>query len=965
MRIKTLEIQGFGPYLNKQSIDFTQYEADGLFIIVGETGAGKSSLLDAITFALYGSTPRWKDTAATKDNQTYRSHFAKDTDPTKVTLNFEVNGQEYRITRSPKYVTSSGKSVLDTAQLEKLHEGSPAETIAIKAKTVADHVFSLIKLSSDEFLQVILLAQGRFDNFLQATSTERMELLSKIFNTGRFGTLEERIDQLKKDVEQDLNQQRQGFRATLNALQSQLNESDPEPGDELKWVEKLTTKYKGMLEKAQAQVEVAKRKQEEAGVAKKTAQAQETLGKIQSDLKDLQSQSKNIELLQKKLELADSASRVIATFEARNQAKQRVTAESTGYEKSQKELAKSELNPNKKGIDDSLLLLKGELEQLIATEKEMPGWEETIRSLKANIKALEVNFSDFSSEVNDASKRILVLEKLEEEYDLAKEKFDNNLPLIQKAEEIEELSEEIADLKNSVPKLEEKVAKAKSDLEVAAESEKMNLASILATSLTKGEPCVVCGSKEHPKPHKATSANTKSKDTEHLRAALVSAESNLQTTRKSIATLQAKLTKLKDALKDVSISGVKKETIAAEKIVDGWPKLSKELKVLRESVRSDSKLNKEIASITAKLPDSRLRLKTTEESLEAAKKAISKKLDGFKTISARKKKVTDDLELLKLFRGIETRLAAAESALKTNDKALATLLLREKFSSEVTFTKAILQSQEYKSIEKAVREHGSKLIELQGLLAQDIYKSLPSVKVNLATASATFAEADLAFQTSMQNFADLKSKAKAIDSAEKQLNGFASKMKTLSSKFIVHERLLNTVRGKSPNNLNMPLETFVLAAELEAILEAANYHLGKLSKGQYSFQHTEKSIQKANTKAGLGIEVMDSHTSIARDAHSLSGGETFLASISLALGLAEVVTGRAGGISIDTLFIDEGFGSLSSEFLDLVIETLDSLRVGGRTIGVISHGETMKERIASQLQVFKEPGGTSKVIQMS
>ena len=965
MRIKTLEIQGFGPYLNKQSVDFTQYEADGLFIIVGETGAGKSSLLDAITFALYGSTPRWKDTAATKDNQTYRSHFAKDTDPTKVTLTFEVNGQEYRITRSPKYVTSSGKSVLDTAHLEKLHEGSPAETIAIKAKNVAEHVFSLIKLSSDEFLQVILLAQGRFDNFLQATSTERMELLSKIFNTGRFRTLEERIDQLKKDVEQDLNHQRQGFRATLNALQSQLNENDPEPGDELKWVEKLTTKYKVLLEKSQAQVDVSKRKQEEAGAAKKTAEAQETLGKLQSDLKELKSQSKNIEVLRNRLELADNASRIIATFEARNEAKESVTTQSREHQKSQKELTKSQLDPKKKGLDDSLLLLKGELDQLMATEKEIPGWEETIQSLKASIKVLEGNFSDHSSEVNDASKRILVLEKLQTEFEHAKEKFDKNLPLIEKAEEIEELVEEISDLKASVPKLEEKVAEAKSDLEVAAEAEKMNLASVLATSLTKGEPCVVCGSKEHPKPHKATSGNTKSKDTEQLRAALVSAESNLQTTRKSIATLDSKLTKLKVALKDVSISMVKKETIAAEKIVDGWPKLSKELKALRDLVKPDSKLNKEIASITAKLPDSRLRLKTTEENLEAAKKAISKQLAGFKTIAARKKKITDDLELLKFFRGIETKLAAAEGSLKTNEKALATLLVREKFPSELAFTKAILQAQDYKSIEKTVRDHGSRLIELQGLLAQDIYKSLPVVKVNLATASANFAEADSAFQISMQNFADLKAKYKAIESAENQLNGFASKMKTLSSKFIMHERLLNTVRGKSPNNLNMPLETFVLAAELEAILEAANYHLGKLSKGQYSFQHTEKSIQKANTKAGLGIEVMDSHTSIARDAHSLSGGETFLASISLALGLAEVVTGRAGGISIDTLFIDEGFGSLSSEFLDLVIETLDSLRVGGRTIGVISHGETMKERIASQLQVFKEPGGTSKVIQMS
>jgi len=186
MRIKKLDVQGFGPYLERQTIDFSQYEADGLFIIAGETGAGKSSILDAVTFALYGSTPRWKDASATQENRTYRSHFAKDSDPTKVTLEFEVNGQEYRITRSPKYTNSIGKTVNDFAQIELLKDGGAIATVAMKARGVNDHVFSLLKLSSDEFLQVILLAEGRFDNFLHANSTERMELLSKIFNTGRF-----------------------------------------------------------------------------------------------------------------------------------------------------------------------------------------------------------------------------------------------------------------------------------------------------------------------------------------------------------------------------------------------------------------------------------------------------------------------------------------------------------------------------------------------------------------------------------------------------------------------------------------------------------------------------------------------------------------------------------------------------------------------------------------------------------
>jgi exonuclease SbcC len=965
MRIKNLEIQGFGPYLAKQSIDFTQYEADGLFIIVGETGAGKSSILDAITFALYGSTPRWQDTAATKDNQTYRSHFAKDSDPTKVTLTFEVNGQEYRISRSPKYTTSTGKIVLDTVQLESLRDGESFETLAVKAKNVAEHIFSLLKLSSEEFLQVILLAQGRFDHFLQANSTERMELLSKIFNTGRFRTLEVRIDDIKKTIEQDLQHQRSGFTATLNALQNQLNEPGPESGEELKWIQRLSAKFNDLTKKAEAQVQAAQTKYEAATKAKRTAEDQDALAKIKADLKSIETQSKNIEALKRQLLLADSASRIVATFEARNESKVTFDSEASKFEKVQKEAEKNNIDPTKKGLDESLLRLIDELDALLKIEKDIPAWNKSISDLEAEIKFLDKKLSEHKSEVTVASKAILDLEKEETVYESAKATLDKNKPVIEKSEQMDELSEEIADLKANIPLLTEKATKAKAAMDSASEAERSNLASQLAATLIEGQPCAVCGSKEHPRPHKTSSASNKPKDISILQAALVDAQTNLETNTRSLKSLEDKHKKLKEALNGVSIAAIKKENAAALKVVDSWTSLLKELKRLRETIKPDSKVNKEISTITGKLPDSKAKLENLEDKVTAAKKDISKHLGEFKTIASKKAKAELDLSVLRSYLDAQNKLAIAEATLKRNAKALADLLTKEGFGSETDFVKAILSANDYKSMNKTVQEHSSELVRLNGLLDQDIYKSLPATKLNLSDALANFAAADETLKSAMQVLADSNAKDKAISSAEKQLSAFASKMETLSKKFIVHERLLNTVKGKSPNNLNMPLETFVLAAELEAILEAANFHLGKLSKGQYSFQHTEKSIQKSNAKAGLGIEIMDSHTSLARDAHSLSGGETFLASISLALGLAEVVTGRAGGISIDTLFIDEGFGSLSSEFLDLVIETLDSLRQGGRTIGVISHGDTMKERIASQLYVFKEPGGTSKVLQQA
>ncbi|MCK9919827.1 SMC family ATPase, partial [Microbacteriaceae bacterium K1510] len=200
---------------------------------------------------------------------------------------------------------------------------------------------------------------------------------------------------------------------------------------------------------------------------------------------------------------------------------------------------------------------------------------------------------------------------------------------------------------------------------------------------------------------------------------------------------------------------------------------------------------------------------------------------------------------------------------------------------------------------------------------------------------------------------DLRDRAAAVDEGRAELERTHQ----------IVARLADTLAGRAPNDYRMPLETYVLAAELEEIVTAANVRLDEMSSGRYRLQHTDARASRG-AQSGLGLEIVDAFTAVARPAHSLSGGETFLASLALALGLAEVVTARAGGIRLDTLFIDEGFGSLDAETLDLAMRTLDELRSGGRTVGVISHVEAMKEQIPAQL-VVEATGRGSSIIRQS
>jgi len=234
--------------------------------------------------------------------------------------------------------------------------------------------------------------------------------------------------------------------------------------------------------------------------------------------------------------------------------------------------------------------------------------------------------------------------------------------------------------------------------------------------------------------------------------------------------------------------------------------------------------------------------------------------------------------------------------------------------------------------------------------------------VDLGEARAAVAAAEAGKDAAARAHTTAENAAAQLAEQRRRLRLLIDRSAGLAAEFDVLDRLASTVIGKAPNSTGMSLESYYVAAELETVLAAANGRLRTMTGGRYQLLHTERGILHANARPGLELEVMDEQTGRARDPHTLSGGEQFLASLALALGLAEVVTARAGGVELDTLFVDEGFGSLSPEFLEVAMATLDSLKAGGRTVGVISHVDAMKESIGAQLQVVRDPGGWSRVL---
>ncbi|BAJ75263.1 ATPase [Microbacterium testaceum StLB037] len=1011
MKLHRLELEGFGPFLDEQVVDFDAFADDGIFLITGRTGAGKSSVLDGVCYALYGGVPRYDGA-----ERRLRSDHCGPDDPTRVTLEFSAEGERWRVTRSPEFERPKRRGGGTTKEphraLLELRTAAGWEGVAARPVDVGTRLDEILGLSQQQFLQVILLAQNRFARFLLAKNDERLGLLRTLFGTRSFEEYAVQLDERRKRSQERLAaegvevstllDEAERLAAELDAdpagsegedaavLDAVASADTPSPPGPLSVGERLARVVRA-VERADYRVDTRARERDAADALLDGALAAErdarTLHERQRDRIRLREQLATLEAEAESI--AAARAEVAAATEAEAlrpaiDAERRTAADSATAEA---HLAAAVEQTEAVGED-----AVGDAEALRVRDDELTA----LLSRCEAVRAAETSLTAADADEARAAARIAALET--ERAALLEGRA--KLP-----EMLQTLGDQLSSLAGSAARRETAAARrveTRSRLDAAREAEHLlaqreqadmaalvrgeemqnatdawtallrrrlaGAAAELAHDLVDGEPCAVCGSREHP--HPATGNDAPVTDEQLAEA---EERKNTAVEEDRLASDAARIARDDYALASARAGGENVETLAArlahaeQALAAAQADESEYERLQAERTRAtelDTQIAAEIESLTAALAAARQDEALAHQRAEALRGDVVAARGAFATVADHHADLSARRAAVRTLTAARVRHAAAAVAREDAAAALAALVAQSPFGKVEEVVAALRSAPERHRLDGSIAAHDAavasvrqRLFDLELLLVDAEDEPLELAPFTAAVVAARDGvERAAAALASARDLADrLRGLAHRADA------GHAA-VATLADEHAVVARLADTLAGRAPNTRRMTLETFVLAAELEEIVAAANLRLEQMSSGRYRLQHTD-ALAARGAASGLGLEVMDSFTGQCRPPHSLSGGETFLASLALALGLAEVVTARAGGIRLDTLFIDEGFGSLDDDTLDLAMRTLDELRQGGRTVGVISHVASMKDQLPAQLRVVATPRGPSVISQ--
>lgn len=1002
MRLHRLELTGFGPFRERQSVDFEAFERDGIFLIAGRTGAGKSSILDGVCFALYGTVPRYE----TGDKR-LRSDHCDPEDPTEVRLEFTLGERRFRVTRAPEYLRPArrggGLTTEPTrAELEELVDGGWVGRAA-RPRDVGLLLDEVLGLSAQQFQQVILLAQNRFSRFLLASGGERQSLLRALFGTRRYEDYARELAERSKAAQRELDALAERSRTLLaqaeRLIAAQGEDADPprsadadaarggEPDlgarraavelgrqraayrlDTLAHERTAADAARAAAEATHAElVALAKSQAELARARERLAALEADADRVSTDRERLD-RARHAESLRAPLEAADRAERTAAATAA-------VAAEAdAAWQRAAEQAnedASADLGVVVERLTGELAVWTAALAQedaLAQAEAQLSEAAAEISRLEGDIAALDAQRAQVPAEIARIDEELEPLRARSAERDPARARRDELVIRLAAAEEAELLAVARRDSEAAHRDAASAAAAAAAAVAALLQRRLDGYAGELAATLVDGEPCAVCGATVHPAP-----ADTSDEPVTDELVAEAEAERDRALERERSASDAARVARERhgdaaaraggegaEALREALRAAVD-EVAAAERAVQRRDEL-----VTRhaELTALDAEAEASRSALAELLVASRTSAAALTATVEAARGSVDAARGSHATVADRVAQTTRVREAAR--RTLDARAdavraadAAAESRADADDRVRASV-----FADAEEATRALLDAKAVDTLAEHIASHDAqlgatraRLLELELELA-----GAPEEPVDTVASKTALDAADAARTAALRAERDAHTLVEALRDLALQLDDAYAVIAAKAADAQAVTRLADTVAGRAPNTMKMDLETFVLAAELEEIVTAANLRLADMSSGRYRLQHTDARAARG-AASGLGLEVMDAYTGQARPAQSLSGGETFLASLALALGLAEVVAARAGGIRLDTLFVDEGFGSLDEETLELAMGTLDALRQGGRTVGVISHVAAMKEQLPAQLAVEATPEGPSVITQ--
>ena len=908
MRPLKITMSAFGPYAGEVTLDMQKLGKSGIYLITGDTGAGKTTIFDAISYALYGEA-----SGNYRENTTLRSKYASADTPTFVELEFEYNNEIYKINRNPEYPRPNKRGEGFTKQSANAELVMPDGSVITKIKEVNAKVEEIIGINKNQFSQIAMIAQGDFRKLLNCETNERSKIFRKIFKTEPYHNIEIKLSSLFNELKRNREKEKSGIEQYINQLK--CNENDT------------------------LSLELERAKSGDVLIEDVIKLAGEIINK---DTLEYTKTQKNIESINEEIEKINSNIKLYENQEATKKAYAEASAklEELKTKRNDCEKAYKSAEAQRERLDDLT-------RKINLINSKMPKYDE-LKSLENSINERTQSFEKSNNLLKLKQQEITLLEKEIDEKSKALEEVKGADLLVQKLtaqkEEIKKKAEALKELKTEIDrcKTEQKNLKnaqsfAKSALDEygALENEYNQIyiaffneqAGIIADELKAGEPCPVCGSTSHPNLARKSENAPSQADVESAQNLVKKAQEKADKARDTASALKSRFDEIAANVK----SAAKKLFGTDDNVFDDY--------------------NSNINALKKEYDCTLALLKTANEKLN-----LYQKLDKeIPKIQEKQKSISDEISKL------NTQKASDEAFISENTKRVISI------KSELDFESADLAKDKLKEytnlsndIKNAIEKSKNDFDDIKSK-----YDTQKGKKASLENALKEFKEIDLASLN--EKSLKLNEYKKDIDKTAKSLYSRIESNKLLvdniskkrdilkgyDDKYVWLKALSETANGDISGKEKITLETFVQMTYFDSIIRKANIRLLTMSDGQYELvRRSDAETLKKNE--GLALDVIDHFNGSSRSVSTLSGGESFMASLCLALGLSDEIQSSNGGIKLDTMFVDEGFGSLDGEALDRALSALTSLSQGNRLVGIISHVDALRDRIDNKIVITKD-----------
>ncbi len=1007
MKPLKLTMQAFGPFATREVIDFTKLGSNPLFLINGPTGSGKTSILDAICFALYGET-----TSNERLGMQMRCDLAAIDLPTEVEFEFSLYEKVYRVVRSPEQQApkARGEGTTTRKHTAVLYQLGEEDTlITNKTAQVKTEVANIIGLNETQFRQVMVLPQGKFRELLLASSKDREEIFGQLFQTDIYKKIEyalkDKASAISKAKDEFDNQIRGALQVAEVSSEDELKQQQQVQADALKQVTELEQKALSELNQTKERLQKA---QTTVGQFEKLANAEKAL------VSHLEL-AEQVKLTEQQLNVANSTYKLNLPYSnwqnARKhslQLESQINQLSQDVVKSAEELKQQSLHvaqaqEQAKAIPllteqqfqletiKAKLLEKAELEGLLTQTTQLKAQQD--ETLAKYIIHKEKLLAEAQHGLQELEKlKLQVNEKPALEADLSRlQRLSTDLSRLAR------LRSEHQNQLNQITPIQQQLDVAKADFDAKqkqADQLEMNWhsaqAAVLAKKLSQGEPCPVCGSVEHPSPAAFTTQEVTKAEVDQARSLERNALNHFNQLNSTLEQQQAQVrhtqSQIDELVADLGANASQAVPELEQRLMTITHQLEQIAKIdLAKSEHAVQELNQRSENGEAKIVELRQHIAATESQL----KDVSARLDKLSaSIDAKYPNVESvNLALLDTKQQIETQTkqlesakqqhqtlsihySALESKLKTlqesKQAAQAELgraeqvwtdaLAATSFSDEQHYLSSCASEAQVEQWQREVNDYQQTRIKLEQTLV-DLKQTLAEQTCpELSLFEQAVQDAQQAYLVARNSLDSTRSSYERLSKVAQDIAKLHQQNTKLEQEYKVFGTLYDVASGKTGSRVS--LHRFVLGVLLDDVLIQASQRLNIMSKGRYILMRKTDGFKGAAGR-GLDLIVEDSYTGKTRDVATLSGGESFMAALSLALGLSDVVQSYSGGVRLETLFIDEGFGSLDPESLDLAIQTLIDLQQMGRTIGLISHVSELKEQMSLRIDVESTKLGSS------